>query len=402
MTDNKRQPLRIAFIEQDVRIGGAEINLFCLLERLDRSRFDPVVVCPREGPLTEKLSELGIPWVLVRTPALMSVSLKIFGRKILNPAACIFDLVALRVTANHLSRFLKQHHIDLICAIGIFSHLYGAGAADMAGIPCVWHLQDIVNRRRGFGAFYTALRSAARRFHPTVISISNPVGDVLDGLNLNMTLVPNGVDPAEYDDETAGFRIRKELGIPENVPVIGIVGRITPWKGQLEFVRAARVVIQMHPDARFLIVGEAAAIDKSYADAVRSVSKRGNLKDKVLFTGFRDDIPGVMQALDVLVLNSQEPEPFGRVVIEAMAARKVVVATKHGGVVDIVEDNVTGLLVPPGDEAALAAAVSLILDNPDKRKAMGECGRKIVEERYSLDVFVDSISRVFENAVKPA
>jgi glycosyltransferase involved in cell wall biosynthesis len=203
-------------------------------------------------------------------------------------------------------------------------------------------------------------------------------------------VIHNGLALTDWDARTAAIQtpFREELGIPPDRPTIGLVGRLDRVKGQREFLLAAEIVAQAHPGAVFLLVGVVPPASRwapfaDYFQEVEALARRPALRGRVLVAGWREDLPRIMGSLDILVQPSLR-ETFGRVLIEAMAARRPVVATGVGGMPEIVVDGETGLLVSPGDTSALAAAILSLLQDPPRRRAMGEAGRRRVEERFSL------------------
>lgn len=393
---------RVAFLQQDSRIGGAEVNVLALVRCLDSRRFSPLVLCPEDGPLVDALKDAGCAVRLVSVPKLLPVSGRLFGRKIASPVACLWDVLAVLQAGRRLGVILAEESADLVYTNGAFSHLFGAIAASRARVPCVWHLQDIVSAGRAGGLFRGALCAVARRCSPSVMAISRPVAAVLDGQGVSVTVVPNGTPLLEPGNTGVRESIRHQLGIGSEAPLAAVVGRITPWKGQREFVAAAAQVYRECPDARFLVVGAPRAEDRWYLESVTSFADAAGVRDAIKFTGFHSNPAAIMRAIDLLVLPSQDPEPFGLVVIEAMAAGKPVVAPAHGGVVEIVEDGRSGLLVPPRDVTALAQAMLRILTNPEFARDLGARGREIVEERYSIDRFIQGVTAVFERALAGA
>ncbi len=389
-----RAPVKLAVIEQGFVMGGAEVNLLWLLPPLKERGFDSLVLCPREGEVTRRFSAADIACRIVPLPPLFSVSFRLLGRKVPNPAACLWDAAALEAAARRTASALRRAGAGLVLTNGLFAHIYGGRAAQIAGLPCVWHLQDIVSPTRAAGLFLRTLRRAALRVRPSIAAISAPVAEAVQGLGLPVTIVPNGASLGEVKTSGAVAAARAALGVPDGVPLAGIAGRITPWKGQLEFVQAAALVRQRLPRARFLIIGACAPGDLWYLRKVEEFIAESGLGSAVSLVGWQESIHEVMQALDVLVLASQEPEPFGRVLIEAMAVGTPVVATAHGGAAEIVEDGVTGLLVPPGDTGALAGAMQALLADPSRALGMGLAGRQVAEERYSLESFVRNMNGV--------
>jgi len=166
-------------------------------------------------------------------------------------------------------------------------------------------------------------------------------------------------------------------------------GRLTPWKGQDDFLRAAAIVAERHPEARFLVVGDCVsseaerASDAAYRDDLHALADRLGIAHLVRFTGYRDDVPAVMNALDVFVLPSHF-EPFGIVVLEAMAAARPIVATAAGGVPDIVDDGREALLVPPQAPEALAEAVARLLDDPALADRLGRAAEERVRDEFPI------------------
>lgn len=393
------RPVKLAVIEQGFIMGGAEVNLLWLLPGLRQSGFDPLVICPREGEVTRQFSAAGIACHILPLPAFPSVSFRLLGRKVPNPAACLWDAAAIHIAARRLASELRAIGADVVCTTGLFAHLYGGRAAALAGLPCVWHLQDIVSGTRAGGLFRRMLRKTASSVRPSVAAISAPVAASVERLGLPVAIVPNGVSLGEAPTDDHRAAARGRIGVPSCCPVAGIVGRITPWKGQLEFVQAAALVRQSLPDARFVIVGACAPNDLWYWRKVDQLIARQGLQSAVSVLGWQQSVHEIMQALDVLVLASQEPEPFGRVLIEAMAAQTPVVATARGGAAEIVEDGITGLLVPPGDTRALARAMQALLADPARARRMGIEGRRVAAGRYSLQSFVSNMSDVLHGAV---
>ena len=181
-----------------------------------------------------------------------------------------------------------------------------------------------------------------------------------------------------------------------------MVGRISPWKGQDIFIRAAALVRQTRPDVRFEIVGSVLFGEEAYESQIHQLVETLGLQDTVLFLGFRNDIPELIAAADILVHASTTPEPFGQVVVQAMAAGKPVVATRGGGVLETVVEHQTGLLVPMGDAPAMAAAILTILANPVQAAAMGRSGRRRFLEHFTIEQTVIAIQNLYTRTAPPS
>ncbi len=188
----------------------------------------------------------------------------------------------------------------------------------------------------------------------------------------------------------APANVREDLGLDGHDLLITNVGRIVPWKGQDVFLRAFAAIASDHPEARALVVGGAGdkSVGRAYESDLRRLASDMNLGDRVIFTGHRSDIDDVMAASDVIVHSSSEAEPLGRVVMEAIALARPVIATGAGGVPEMVEDGVTGSLVPPGDAEAMAGALDRTLSDPTRAAAMATRAREAARTRFSTQTFV--------------
>ncbi len=196
----------------------------------------------------------------------------------------------------------------------------------------------------------------------------------------------------------AGHQVRREYNLTPKVPVVGMVGRLTPRKGHREFLFAARAVSQEMPQVRFLVVGRHSRGEADFEQHIRELCVQLGLENRVIFTGHREDIPQVMAAMDLLAVPSYW-EAFGWVTIEAMAMARPVVAVNGGGIPDIVVSERTGLLVPPRDVAALSAAILNLLRNKDTSERMGRAGRRRVEELFTIDGTADRMEAIMEELV---
>jgi glycosyltransferase involved in cell wall biosynthesis len=210
-------------------------------------------------------------------------------------------------------------------------------------------------------------------------------------------VVPNGVRLEDFQNSDANA-FRREFAIAETQIIVGIVGRLTPWKGHKLFLEAAAQLIKDGYNVLFVIVGD--DVDpvtglSHYRANLEQYTTQLGLTNKVLFTGYRPDIPNVMSGLDVLVVPSIRPEPFGLVAIEAMACSKPVIAAAHGGLAEIVIDHSTGLTFVPGDVHSLIAAIRFLLEHRDLRGEYGHEGQYRVSKNFTLEYYVASMGRLF-------
>jgi glycosyltransferase involved in cell wall biosynthesis len=211
--------------------------------------------------------------------------------------------------------------------------------------------------------------------------------------------IPDGIDLERFNPRVSGTRIRRELGVTDSERLVGFVARLDPWKGADVFVRAAAEVSRARKNTKFLVCGGELPGYEPYAKDLRQLAQDLGIEDRVLFTEWKyrlDDIPEVMAALEVLVHTSIRPEPFGLVLVEAMATSKPVVAADDGGVREVVEPGATALLARPGDHQGVAAAVLEILSDPARAAAMGKAGRARAERLFEVGAYVRRVEAVYE------
>ena len=227
------------------------------------------------------------------------------------------------------------------------------------------------------------------------IAVSRMIADVLerDGIPPDrVSVVHDGVNTSLID-KTEPVDAHAEFWLPHGAPLVGNVAALVPHKGQKHLVAAAKLVVREVSDARFLIVGEG-ELREPLDRQIRSLG----LDRHVRLTGFRADALGLLKSFDLCAMSSVT-EGLGSVVLEAMACGRAVVATRAGGLPEIVDDGATGVLVAPGDEAALAAAIVDLLRDPARRAAMGQAGRRRVEREFSIDQMVRGTVEVYRNGM---
>ena len=387
--------MKIAFIEETAKIGGAEFNLLAFLERVDQKKIEPIVVCPCEGEITAKLKKMGVKFHVIKMQKLISTAIRLGNQTIINPFAYIANVIIFFPIIFKLKKFLLNEGINLIHTNCLVAHIYGGIAARLAGIPVVWHVQDIISPALAFGLVRKIFVLLAKLIPTQIVVISKSVGEMFSGHKKDkVILVYNAVDLLEYKNKS-NHSIRKELGITSKENLVGIVGRLVLWKGHKDFIQAAKIVIKENKNVKFLIVGDAIFEKRLYFDQLKKMVEDLNLSEKVIFTGLRSDVVALMQTLDIFVLASNRPEPFGRVLIEAMAAGKPTIATNGGGVPEIVIDNVTGFLIPPSDHERMAIKILELINDSEKRNRFGAEGKKRVKKLFNIEEYVEKFTELY-------
>jgi len=344
-------------------VGGGELSLMDLLRGLARDRWAPALVVPEEGDVASRGRELGLPVHVVPLPTLRRPGLG-----------------AVRsVTA--LGRLARSTDAVLIHANGSRAMAYGGLAGRLAGRPAIWH----VRIAESDGAVDLALCALATG----VIATSRAVARRFTWAPRKIRLVPNGVDLVRFTPRPPSGALRATLGVPPSAPLALSIGRFVAEKGYRHLLDAAAHLERARPGVHWILVG-----DGELDGELRAQARRLGLASRVHFAGWRDDIPDVLALCDVFVLPS-ESEGFGRVLVEAMAMAKAVVATTVGGIPEIVLDGETGLLVPSAAAVPLADAVRALLDDPARAARLGGAGRARAESTFSLGAHVDAVERVY-------
>ncbi len=389
------EPVRIAVIEESAGIGGAEVNLLNLCRFLDRDRFRYLVVVPTEGPLTKRLVALGVDYYVLPRARLLSTSFYMLGRKIFNPMAVFYNMLTLLPYILKLRNILRQMQINIVHTNSMMAHLYGGISARLAGVPCIWHMQDIVDNKC-FGMVLALMNFLGGVLPTKIVAISQAVAKMYSGESFSrVRVIYNGSDVTRFAPGPASEVLRAELGLEAGSLVVGIVGRLVRWKGHPEFLRMAALVAKNVPNVRFLIIGDTTFGPGSYGNELRELVETLGLAEKVVFTGGRDDVPELMRLLDVFIHASITPEPFGLVITEAMAAGLPVIASSLGGPKEIVQDGRNGFLVDPRDHRVCADSVIRLCQDEKLRTSLGEAARQTVVERFSITNFSMQMADVY-------
>ena len=405
---------KVLYVARTARGGVASI-LYSLASELDRSRYEPVVLFyTQERPhIGDKLAKLGIKLITLEQPAQEfspSPARPVKRRDIGGWLKAHFGAIASEVyfflkacyqfvrwevpTIWPIVRAIRQNEIDLVHIItGLRHGKPGIVAAWLTRTPSVCHVltsPKLDYFDRAFSLFVESL-----------IYISRAVAEnyITQGISpVRGTIVHLGVDLSEFSQAFDTASVRSEFCWTVHECLVGVVGRLDWWKGHEYFLEAMAEVARQIPDLRGLIVGEREHTlrNQEYFRKLQSLTKSLGLEDKVIFTGFRSDVARLMSALDVVILPSSSPEPFGLVVIEGMAAGKPVVATAAGGVLDIIEHGVNGLLVPCKDAEAMAQAISWLLSNREEAEQIGRAARQRVAQKFTVSHHVAAVQSVYD------
>ncbi len=355
---------KIIFIEDHKEIGGGQMNLLALLKALPRDICQPVLLCP-EGRLQREAEALGLPVRTLVMPVLKNLNLLAYWRSV----KVIRDIIL-------------REQADIVHTNSLKSNLIGGVAAKLEHKPLLWHVRVIFR--------HPLLDTISFLMANRVILVSEAVRRRFLWFlrkNRKIKVVYNGIDIAAYASIPL-VDIKKEFSLDQGTLLIGMVARLNKGKGFEYFVQAAELVLKDQPQARFLIIGGDFGSAGSYRRKIEKLVAEKGLKDKVIFTGFRKDVIGIMKSLDILVLSS-ESESFGRVLVEAMACGVPVVASRVGGIPEVVGED-SGILVQKGDMSGFSQAVNMLLKDKDKAAGLSARAAKRVQTLFNIQNNVSS------------
>jgi glycosyltransferase involved in cell wall biosynthesis len=310
---------------------------------------------------------------------------QIRGRTILNPARGATGLLHI----VRLATRLRRNRIKLIHAQSLRACILAGLAGRLAGIPVIWHIHSVVGSPAMSSTGRSLMGTLSRSIPRHIICNSEATAADFKAVNNRVTVVPSGVDSRRFSPN--GSRSNGH-------PRVGMIARFAPIKGQHVFVQAAQGLGTKYPTVEFVLAGAPLFGEEGYAEDVRQAA--ASTKGRSLqFLGFVEDVPALLEELDIIVSPSTQPEGFGQVIVEAMMAGKPVVASASGGPTEVIEDGVTGRLVPPGDAAALTRAISEMLDQPEQARIMGCRARERALQLYDIRETTRQIEAVYERVL---
>ena len=350
--------------------GGAQEHLYNLVTRIDRSRYELSVVSLSPGSAVRKLQRAGVPVLVIDEPD---------------------DAVAVGALAAHLAD---------VRADVVHNHMF---RAETVGTRAAMALAGIGHRRPFVVSTVHSSRVRSRedrdelrRLTPEMdrlIAVSRMIRAKLvdEGRDtVPVELIYNGVDLQRYDHQAPCCTLRDEYGMEPGAVIVGVVARLEPEKGHPTLLEAWPLVLREVPNAYLLIVGEG-----GQREALERQARDLRVAHRVVFTGRRDDVPAVTAALDCAVLPSYR-EAQGLTILEAMALARPVVASNVGGIPEMIDDGVSGLLVPPHDAPALAAAIGRVLLDHPFADTIARAGHDTVHARFCVELMVRAVETIYD------
>ena len=356
--------------------GGVELQLQQLVEQRAAAALELTVVFLRDGPMVE--------WCRARGVAAVVIDAGRF-RQVRRVAASV----------RGIARLVRRVRADVVIGWMAKGQLYAGMAAAVARVPSVWLQAAFPVGAVPIDRVATLLPAQS------IITVSRTVDAAQRALwpKRHTTVVYPAVDMGRFDAARVGDKIavRRRLGLPEDGLIFGSVGRLDRWKGFHVLLNAVPTVVERHPDASMVLVGGTHELSAAYADELRAQALGLGLNGRVRLVGQQPNPEEWMQAMDVFV-HASENEPFGMVVIEAMALGKAVVASAQGGPAEVITPGLDGLLAPFGDHRALGAAILRLFDDAALRERLGHAARLRARE-FAVERFAERFGAAVADAV---
>lgn len=340
---------------------------------LNKEKFNQFVIFAEDGPLVKLIENMGVK---------------------VERITYLKDLKGF-ISLPKLVRFIRNNKIDIIHAHGARVNLWGSIASILTGVPIIAteHNIDLWRGRRHIFNMFDRLSAKVNKLR---VGVSPAVCDMLKAHGIDndkVVCINNGIDVERFNISIDVNAKKGELGIPTDARVIGTVGRLVEQKGHRYLLEAAKIVTKELPYTRFIIVGDGPLRGELEKQALGL-----GIKEKVIFTGQRGDIPELMKVMDMFVLPSIT-EGLPLVLLEAMAAKKPIVASAVGGIPNVIETDINGLLVPAQDITSLSDKIICLLKDDRKAESLASQGLRTVTEKYNARDMITRYESVYARAL---
>lgn len=380
--------IKIVFLVTSLEVGGSERQLVALCHGLPTDRYEKHLVCLSGlGPLEEDARASGAVMHDLEYPRLKSAGTIQWK-----------NLPSVATTVARFVRLLRSLRPDILHTFIPVCNVLGALAGKIAGVPCIVCTKLALGVYRDTSHVLPILENWTDRWFDLVHCKSRGIMEDIARRepipSERMRIIYNGLRTEKYERQIDVAGIRRQLGIPPDNFVVGMVANLIPYKGHADMIAAARTVLDEFPGTRFLFVGRDDGIGPALLDRARQLG----ILEALTFTGVRSDIPDLMGTMDALVSASHQ-EGFSNVLLEGMASGLPIVATRVGGNPEAVADGDTGLLVDAHAPEQLAEAVLKLVRNPAAAREMGLRGRERVKALFSYDAMIKGMRAFYDEAL---
>ena len=373
----------VLFIHSSSELYGSDRSLLNIVKNIDKKKFGVYVILPCIGPLFDEMCKISDVTVQIYEVAVLR-------RKNLSVKGGIKYLSDYLKSVKYLKNYISEHKIDIVdtnTAV-VFP---GAVAARHMRKKSVWHIREIIKNQMENRVISFMMKCYA----DVIIANSKASGDALKVPNKMVKVVYNAVEDKTENELEKGFSTEKQ-----GLFIVGMAGRINRWKGQKLFVDAAELVCQRFPNVLFQIAGEAYAGEEYLKNELQEYIDGNSLGEQVHLLGQVNEMSSFYRNIDIFVLPSIQPEPFGLVLIEAMEFGIPVVATRHGGPVEIINDKIDGYLVAYDNPIEMSERICELLENAELRMRIGENGKLKRKQQFTISVMVEKIETIFDEVME--
>ena len=390
--------MNILFVEDSSKMGGVQESTLSLAEYLiNKNTFEVNVLVPQKGEISLRLSERLIPFQYYKPVKYLSTSIDIFksNYRILNPIALFYNSVAIIINSFKIKNLISSNN-DFIVTKGLLNHFCtGFAVMNYKNIKLIWHLQDLITSRY-FGIARYIFNCFARIIPDKIICDGRIIQKILDKNSQKKSIVIlNGIKTKSFQrDKENGDNIRKEFNIPENAYVLGHLGRITYWKGQLYLLKAFLEYVKRNDNAYLLLVGSPIFTNHKYMTSIVSLINKSEYKNNIKLTGYRTDLKDIFSAMDLFIYPSIEKDTTPLSLISAMASGLPVVVSKLESLNDIIN------LSPQIDTFKPKTLESLVYfmrkyEDESKRKMHAKSNLKISKNYFDIEIHSEKIILLF-------
>lgn len=387
------QKIKILYLHAGAELYGADKILLEILNNIDKNVFEPIVLLPNDGVLREEIEKIGIEVHILNYP--------ILRRKYFTPRGIIKYMYEYFKYGSQISKFVSKQDIDLV-HVNTTAVLEGTFIKVRNRVPVVWHVHEIIISPKIIFKFISLM---VRWFSDTVITVSAATKNRLVESKLvnpdEIQVIYNGISTTNIISENKNLnadQVKKDLGIPENALIVGMIGRVNAWKGQADFLKAMEIVLAKDPNFHAILVGSVFSGEEFRMEKLKSIVQSSPFKSQIHLVEFTKDVASFYATFDIFVLPSINPDPLPTVVLEAMANSLPIVGYNHGGIVEMV-DKTSGILVVPRDTDILAKEILSLLENESLRNKLGAGAQKRQHDFFNLDTFVTNIEKIYSELV---
>jgi glycosyltransferase involved in cell wall biosynthesis len=381
----------ILFIHQSAELYGSDKTILMFISSLDKQKYKSIVILPFDGPLKNEFEKNGIEVIIAPV-------LKLY-RKMFTPKGVLNFFKEYKNGLEILEKLNKKHKFDIVYSHTLAS-LIGIVFAKKHKIKHLWHVQEIIAKPKIFNKGFVKILSLPSN-HVTVYDSKTTMEFWIKDapiLAKKSVAICNGLDVNQKPpvDENLVKDIRQNyFKVTENELVISLVGRINSWKGQQLLLQAFSKIANQYPTVKLVYIGSAPPNQEFFETDLHLKIKELKLTERVIIIPFQESIWPFWDAIDIAVVPSTEPEPFGMVAIEAMLSKKPVIAANHGGLTETVVHNHNGLHFEPNNSNDLAKSIEILINDASLRKSFGENGYLRTIEHFSLESHVEKFESIF-------